>query len=68
MGGQFCCEGLAQPVPPAARTIAGGTAPAEVRRMAATLDGDEALVRGWRARLSAAAEERGAGLRTLGKG
>jgi argininosuccinate lyase len=53
----------------AARTIPGGTAPIEVRRMAgrmaARLAEDEARVAAWRATLAAAEAERGAALRAL---
>ncbi|WP_372619482.1 argininosuccinate lyase [Falsiroseomonas sp.] len=56
----------------AARTVPGGTAPAEVRRMAARmreqLTADEARVGAWRERLAAAASERQAALRALAAG
>lgn len=53
----------------AARAVPGGTAPAEVRRMAGRmaerLARDEALVAGWRAGINAAGTERGAAVRAL---
>ncbi|MBR0662881.1 argininosuccinate lyase [Roseomonas hellenica] len=53
----------------AARKVTGGTAPAEVRRMAArmaeSLARDEALTAGWRAGIAAAEVERGAAVRAL---
>jgi argininosuccinate lyase len=53
----------------AARTTLGGTAPAEVRRMAArmaaTLDADEARRAGWQDKLASAAAARADGLRKL---
>jgi argininosuccinate lyase len=56
----------------AARTIPGGTAPVEVRRMAArmaaTLARDESRIAAWRGQLAAAEAERGAALRTLAAG
>lgn len=53
----------------AARTIPGGTAPSEVRRMAARmavrLEADEALVASWRAKIVAAEARRAAELRSF---
>lgn len=56
----------------AARTVVGGPAAGEVRRMAARmtarLEADEARVAGWRAQLAAAAAARQAGLQALAGG
>jgi argininosuccinate lyase len=56
----------------AARTIPGGTAPAEVRRMAARmaarLEEDEARVGSWRDRLTAAGAQRSTALHALAGG
>jgi argininosuccinate lyase len=55
-----------------ARTIAGGTAPAEVRRMAARMAArlakDEARVGVWRERLAVSGAERKTALRALAEG
>ncbi|MBL6456556.1 argininosuccinate lyase [Belnapia sp. T6] len=56
----------------ASRSIPGGPAPAEVRRMVAAmttaLEGDEAQARAWRAALQAATEERSRALAELAGG
>lgn len=56
----------------AARKVAGGTAPPEVRRMAASMASrlaeEEARVSAWRGRLSQASEERHTSLRELAAG